>query len=77
MFPSSVPELRIAHKLSVSMRVIQESVDARFMPTGDTMADGPCVMSRQGSAPSATLAQLAELTSGRRHACELADAETF
>ena len=27
------------------------------------------------SAPSATLAQLAELTSGCRHACKLADAE--
>ena len=37
----------------------------------------PCVMPRQRSAPSAKLAQLAEVTSGRRHACELADAETF
>jgi hypothetical protein len=34
-------------------------------------------MSRQRSAPSATLAQLAELTSGRRQACELADADSF
>ena len=37
----------------------------------------PCVVPRQRSAPSATLAQLAELTSGRRHACKLTDAETF
>ena len=37
----------------------------------------PCVMPRQRSAPSAKLAQLAEVTSGRRQACELADAETF
>ena len=37
----------------------------------------PCLMSRQRSAPSARLAQLAELTSGRRQACELADADLF
>ena len=36
----------------------------------------PCVVPRQRSAPSAKLAQLAELTSDRRQACELADAET-
>jgi hypothetical protein len=50
------------------------SVDDGFMPT---TAEIVRVVPRQRSAPSATLAQLAELTSGRRHACELADAETF
>ena len=51
----------------------QESIDARFMPTmAETVRGAQATLGTIGEARAAC-----QLTSGRRQACELADAETF